>query len=463
MQPKNQDADRRAEPDEERTADSSVVTCGRDPSDDFIVPLDDPNEEITEQWQDGLHDWYICRDDQCSVEPARISRDVSRKRGYLRFCPCLKRRFVSACTNSQISTPRECDSHSASGDAGVVFSQKPSVVTWFQRCFRVPHLFGLPAPRKVDSSNRIHIPVISGVAANGSSVAGKIATTTTMMCWYLLMVGMTFCLVRAVHACSTNSSLVDNFHVDPWNSRDNVEQPFQRRDRRIRVDGQMTNPKDWNTAVKRRGYKIRHVQQHRLATVSDRARWRAKLEESWTPVTLAVNVQNKKSQSLLAYVSDLARDQHRRCGRVFLTFPWNWNVLTTRPIQSVIREAPFLCAREGKKGILTNCVDTAGLVGRSRCCKSLVSQLLVQSSLANLFVSHEVSLWNVSIQEDSVHSYTPLDDEETTAFPSEEDDSMRESRQFPEKMRHAIIRIHSKSWSSAKFDSLNNDFRCMWK
>ena len=108
MQPKNQVADRRAEPDEERTADSSVVT--RDPSDDFVVPLGGPDEEITEQW--GLHDWYICRDDQCSVKPARISRDVSQKRGYLRFCSCLKRSFVSACTNSQISTPRECDSHS---------------------------------------------------------------------------------------------------------------------------------------------------------------------------------------------------------------------------------------------------------------------------------------------------------------------------------------------------------------
>ena len=158
------------------------------------------------------------------------------------FCSCLKRRFVSACTNSQISTPRECDSHSTTGDVGVVFSQKPSVVAWFQRCFRVFHLFGLPAPRKVDSSNRTHIPAISGVAPNGSSVVGKIATTTRIMCWYLLMFGITFCLDRVVHApngadaCSTNSSCVDTFHVDPWNSRDNVEQRVQRRIRRNRVD-----------------------------------------------------------------------------------------------------------------------------------------------------------------------------------------------------------------------------------
>ena len=118
------------------------------------------------------------------------------------------------------STLRECDSHSSAGDVGVVFSQKPSVVAWFPRWFRVSYLFGLRVPRKVDSSNRTHIPAISGVAANGSCVVGKIATTTRMMCWYLLMVGITFCLDRVVHApsgadaCSTNSSFADTFHVD---------------------------------------------------------------------------------------------------------------------------------------------------------------------------------------------------------------------------------------------------------
>ena len=233
---------------------------------------------------------------------------VMSPEAYHRVCSCLKRRFVSASTDSQVSTQHECDSHSA-GDVGVVLPQKPSLVARFQRCLCVPHLFGLPAPRKVDSSNRTHIPAISRNAANNSSVVGKIATTTRMMCWYLLMVGITFCLDRVVHApngadaCSTNSSSVDTFHVDPWNSRDIVEQRVQRRVRRNRVDllqlgGQVTNPKDWNTAVKLRGHKRRHVQQHRLATVSDRARWRATLEESWRPMTLAVIMQNKKSQSL---------------------------------------------------------------------------------------------------------------------------------------------------------------------
>ena len=66
----------------------------------------------------------------------------------------------------------------------------------------------------------------------------------------------------------------------------------------------------------------------------------------------------------------------------------------------------------------------------------LVSRRLVQSPLANLFVSHEVCLWNVSIQEDSVCSCDILDDEEATAFPSEEDEAMREWRpEFPDDHR----------------------------
>ena len=64
LQPRNQVTDKRAEPDEERAADSSIVSGRSDPPDDFTLPLDDWNEEITEQWQDGLHEWYICRDDQ---------------------------------------------------------------------------------------------------------------------------------------------------------------------------------------------------------------------------------------------------------------------------------------------------------------------------------------------------------------------------------------------------------------
>ena len=73
-----------------------------------------------------------------------------------------------------------------------------------------------------------------------------------------------------------------------------------------------------------------------------------------------------------------------------------------------------------------------------------MSQRLVQSSLANMFVSHEVYLWNVSIQEDSVYSCYSIDDEEATAFPSEADEAMREWRQeLLEQARRAITRIHT--------------------
>ena len=54
--------------------------AGRDHPVEFAVHLDDPNEEITEQWQDGLHEWYIRRDDQCSVKSNRLPRDVSEVR-----------------------------------------------------------------------------------------------------------------------------------------------------------------------------------------------------------------------------------------------------------------------------------------------------------------------------------------------------------------------------------------------
>ena len=120
LQPRNQVADKRAEPDEERAADSSMVSGKSDPPGNFTVRLDDPNEEITEHWQDGPHEWYICRDDQCSVKPTRISRDVSQRRSSHYFCQCLRRRASSVSTNSEISTPRERNSHSASRDHGVV-------------------------------------------------------------------------------------------------------------------------------------------------------------------------------------------------------------------------------------------------------------------------------------------------------------------------------------------------------
>ena len=98
---------------------------------------------------------------------------------------------------------------------------------------------------------------------------------------------------------------MDTFHVDSWNSRDNVKQRVQKRVRRNRVDlvqlgGQVTNPEDRYTGVKHRGYKTRHVQQHRLEQCQVERGGEQSWKNPWRPITLALVVQNKKSQSLLA-------------------------------------------------------------------------------------------------------------------------------------------------------------------
>ena len=72
LQSRNHVVDKRAEPGEKRAGNSTLVRRRSDHPVEFAVHLDDPNEEITEQWQDGLHEWYIRRDDQCSVKPNRI-------------------------------------------------------------------------------------------------------------------------------------------------------------------------------------------------------------------------------------------------------------------------------------------------------------------------------------------------------------------------------------------------------
>ena len=121
-------------------------------TDEFIVPLDDPNEEITEQWQDGLHVWCTCRDGQCSIKSAtpipdcltessasiRISSVTSQRRSISNVCSCLRRRLVtvSVRTKSQTSQPCECDSRCLKGPCCRA-PQEPSVVAWFQRCLRV--------------------------------------------------------------------------------------------------------------------------------------------------------------------------------------------------------------------------------------------------------------------------------------------------------------------------------------
>ena len=76
-------------------ADSSMVRCKSDHPDEFIAFWDDPNEEITEQWQGGLHGWYTGRSDPCSVKSDRVSSVVSQRRRSSNFCSCLKRCSVS--------------------------------------------------------------------------------------------------------------------------------------------------------------------------------------------------------------------------------------------------------------------------------------------------------------------------------------------------------------------------------
>ena len=100
LQPRNHVVDKRADPDEKRAADSSMVRCRSGHPDEFVVPLDDQNEEITEQWQDGLLDWYTCRDGQCSVKSTRISSAVPQRRSSRNFCSRLRSRSVSVSTNS---------------------------------------------------------------------------------------------------------------------------------------------------------------------------------------------------------------------------------------------------------------------------------------------------------------------------------------------------------------------------
>ena len=108
--------------------------------------------------------------------------------------------------------------------------QQPLVVAWFQHCFCVSHMFGVPLPRKMDSTVRTYIPGISRAPTNVASVVGKIATTAKMMCVYVLMVGMVSFVDHAVHAflvvdaLSTNSPCVDIFQLDRLQSQNRVEQ-----------------------------------------------------------------------------------------------------------------------------------------------------------------------------------------------------------------------------------------------
>ena len=132
----------------------------------------------------------------------------------------------------------------------------------------------------------------------------------------------------------------------------------------VHLGGHVTNPEDPYTVVRDRGCKARHVRQERLVTVSDRT--------------------NSGDPPL-----------------------WRWSCGTKNhdpPAPSWWRIGFDISLELERVDNLANSV---------------------QSCLANLFVSHEVCLWNISIQEDSVHSCDPPNFEKATAFPPEEDDAIR--------------------------------------
>ena len=86
------------------------------------------------------------------------------------------------------------------------------------------HMFGVPSPRQMDSTDRTYLPGICRTPTDVASVVGKFATTAKMMCAYVRMVGVMSCVNRAVHAfpvvdaLPTTSPCLDVFHVGPLHS-----------------------------------------------------------------------------------------------------------------------------------------------------------------------------------------------------------------------------------------------------
>ena len=224
LQPKDQVVDKRAEPNEEMAAHSSV-RCRTDHFDEFTVPLDDPNEEVTEQWQDGVHDCYTC-----SVKSARISSGVSQRRSSSNIWSFLRRRSVAVRTNSQVRAPSECDPHSASRDPVLSCLHRShqllhgsNAVSVYLTCLECRH------HAKWTQRTKPTFQKFSRAPTTGTIVVGKISTTGKMMCLLVLMEGVTSCLDRVVRAIlvvdalPTNSPCVDIFHADPSHSRGSVE------------------------------------------------------------------------------------------------------------------------------------------------------------------------------------------------------------------------------------------------
>ena len=84
--------------------------------------------------------------------------------------------------------------------------------------------------------------------------------------------------------------------------------------------------------------------------------------------------------------------------------------------------------------------------------------LVGPSLLASWLVSREVCQWNISSQQESVHTCDPPDVEEATAFPSQEDDAIREWRQeLPQQTRTCNQSDSHQPWSPSEFDARKDE------
>ena len=141
-----------------------------------------------------------------------------------------------------------------------------------------------PSPRKMDSTSR--------APTNGTRVVRKIATAARMICLYVLVVVATSCSDRALYVIV----VADARPMDP---------PQQSRQCGTACSKSMSGEScglgtAWWTQLSEI-VEARHVTCDRIElSVSDRTKWRAKLEQSRTPTTVALVMRNEKSRFHLA-------------------------------------------------------------------------------------------------------------------------------------------------------------------
>ena len=187
-----------------RLSVSSLHHRSRDHLAEFVVHLDDPNEQITEHWQDGLHDWYTCGDtrqwsnnstnsfNNLDSECRDDSGVTSIWRSIRNACSCLRRR---SCTVT-------------------VWTNIAALWRWLPQCLQrlwceafreviscslIPTQFQSTSSvwNVVTSTNQNNIPGISRAPTTAKSVVGKLATAAMVMCLYELVA--TSCCDRALH------------------------------------------------------------------------------------------------------------------------------------------------------------------------------------------------------------------------------------------------------------------------